>query len=101
MEMFVFVGILFGALASPMAYIIFYREYVHHVGQGRARSMALRGAAVVFVFFFALAVASGLTVSLMIAHDREGASLVPHHGPQTTAFRGDHADRRTGDGEAG
>ena len=55
-------GVLFGALASPMAYIIFYREYIHHFEHAKARSMALRGALGSFLFVVGLSIISGFVI---------------------------------------
>jgi hypothetical protein len=57
------VGALFGGLASPMAYIIFYREYIHHMKHSKARNMALQGALVAFLFIVGLAVTSGFVIT--------------------------------------
>lgn len=78
MKLFAFIGILFGALASPMAYIIFYREYIHRFEHVRARSLALRGAIVVFLFFLAFAIASGFTIAVFIVPHSAGASVDPN-----------------------
>lgn len=55
-------GVLFGALASLMVYIIFYREYIHHFEHAKARSMALRGALSAFLFVVGLSVISALVI---------------------------------------
>jgi len=59
---FLSMGILFGAFAGPMAYIIFYREYIHHFGHQKARSLAFRGALVAFLFFVGLSIVSGYVI---------------------------------------
>jgi len=61
--LFVCLGVLFGAVASPMAYIIFYQEYIHHLTEREARATALRAAATAFAFIVALATASGWAMS--------------------------------------
>jgi hypothetical protein len=55
-------GVLFGALAGLMAYVILYHEYLHHFEPRRARSMALRGALIACLFFVSLAVLAGLAI---------------------------------------
>lgn len=59
---FLSLGFLFGALASPMAYIIFYREYIHHFKHEKARSLALRGALAAFLFFVGFSITSGYVI---------------------------------------
>lgn len=61
--MFLSMGVLFGAVAGPMAYIIFYREYVHHFGHQKARSLALKGALVTFLSFVGFSIVSGYVIS--------------------------------------
>jgi hypothetical protein len=56
-------GALFGGLASPMAYITFYREYIHHMQHDKARNLALQGALVAFLFILGLAVVSGYVIT--------------------------------------
>lgn len=57
--LFVCLGVLFGAVASPMAYIIFYQEYIHHLTEQQARATALRAAVTAYAFIVAVATASG------------------------------------------
>ena len=55
---------LFGTLAGATAYIIFYREYIHHfVDISKARAMALRGAVTAFLLFLGLSVIAGFVIS--------------------------------------
>jgi small neutral amino acid transporter SnatA (MarC family) len=61
--LFVCLGVLFGAVASPMAYIIFYQEYSHHLTEEKARATARRAAITAFVFIVFLATASGWAMS--------------------------------------
>ncbi len=50
MSPFLGLGVLFGVLGSAIAFIIFYKEYIHHfVDAGKARAMALRGALTAFL----------------------------------------------------
>jgi integral membrane sensor domain MASE1 len=60
------VGTVLGGLASAMAYIIFYQEYIHHLRHERARKVALQGALTAFVFFVLFAVAAGFVLSYFI-----------------------------------
>jgi hypothetical protein len=60
LSLFAGLGALFGALGSAAAYLIFYREYRRHfVDAGKARAMALRGAAAAFLFFAGLSLLAG------------------------------------------
>jgi len=60
-------GVLFGALAGAAAYIIFYREYLHHfVDANKARVLALRGALTAFLFFLGLSVVAGYVIMRFI-----------------------------------
>jgi hypothetical protein len=62
--LFLGLGVLFGTLGSATAYIIFYREYVHHfVDTRKARAMALRGAVTAFLFFVGLSLAAGFVIT--------------------------------------
>ena len=63
--LFVCLGALFGAVAGPMAYIIFYQEYVHHLTAQKARSTALLAAITAFVFILFIATASGWAMSVL------------------------------------
>ncbi len=64
LSLFLALGVLFGALASATAYVIFYREYTHHfVESNKARAMALKGALTAFVFFVVLSVIAGLVIT--------------------------------------
>ncbi len=66
-------GVLFGALGSATAYIIFYREYLHHfVDTRKARSMAVRGAVTAFLFFVGLSLAAGLVITYCIVPPATG-----------------------------
>lgn len=63
LSLFLALGVLFGALASATAYIIFYKEYTHHfVDTNKARAMALKGALTAFLFFVALSVVAGFVI---------------------------------------
>ena len=59
-------GLLFGALGGPLAYIIFYREYIHHFKHERARKLALHGATVAFMFFVGLSIAAAFVITQFI-----------------------------------
>lgn len=63
-SLFLGFGVLFGALGGATAYIIFYREYVHHfVDTNKARGMAMRGALTAFLFFVGFSVLAGLVIT--------------------------------------
>ncbi len=64
LSLFLALGVLFGALASATAYVIFCREYTHHfVESNKARAMALKGALTAFVFFVVLSVIAGIVIT--------------------------------------
>lgn len=68
---FILLGVLSGLLAGGIAYIIFYGEYIHHFGAGRkARSLALKGALVAFLFFLGLSLVSGYVISRYVIRAR-------------------------------
>lgn len=69
-KLFSLIGLVFGGLASLMAYIIFYREYIHRFEHVKARSMALRGALSTLFFFVGLAVASGFVIGWFVLPSR-------------------------------
>ena len=53
-------GALFGLLGSFIAYIILYREYLHHFpDKAKPRRLALQGAVTTFVVFFVLSILFG------------------------------------------
>jgi hypothetical protein len=67
MYAFLGLGVLFGALASGTAYIIFYREYVHHfVDTNKVRAMALRGAITAFLFFVGFSMLAGFVITRFV-----------------------------------
>jgi len=71
--LFVGLGVLFGTLGGAIAYIIFYKEYIHHfVDAGKARGMALRGALTAFLFFLALSVIAGFVISYFVIPQSSG-----------------------------
>ena len=60
------VGSAFGALAAACAFVISYSEYKRNWSfRGSAAKMALRSAAVAFVFFFLAAIALGAVFQLV------------------------------------
>lgn len=64
---FFWLGLIFGALAGASAYIIFYREYIHHFKTAaEARVQALQGALFAFLFFVGLSLISGYVISHFI-----------------------------------
>ena len=66
-SLFLSLGLIFGALAGSTAFIILYREYVHHFKTaGEARAHALKGALVAFLFFVGIALISGYVISHFI-----------------------------------
>jgi hypothetical protein len=67
-SLFLSLGLIFGALAGTSAYLILYREYVHHFkSAGKARLMAAKGALLAFLFFVGLSLTSGFVISHFIA----------------------------------
>jgi hypothetical protein len=60
-------GIVFGLLAAACAFFISYAEYKRNWSfRGSATVMALRSAAVTFVFFFLAAIALGFVFQLVV-----------------------------------
>ena len=60
LDLFIAIGGVFGFLASLMAYLITYNEYMHHYQSSKEpRKLALQAAIFTFIFFFALAVGAG------------------------------------------
>ena len=58
LELSAVLGLMFGALAAACAFFISYAEYKRNWSfRGSAAGMALRSAAVTFVFFFVAAIA--------------------------------------------
>jgi hypothetical protein len=57
--LFFLTSVLFGAVASLMTCVRFYREYIHQTTRGKAFALALRGALCTFVFIVGFAVVSG------------------------------------------
>ena len=63
---FLGIGLVFGLLASAMAYLILYEEYVRHCAKPKARRMSMQGAVFAFLFFSALAFAAGYLLTAAI-----------------------------------
>jgi hypothetical protein len=60
-------GVAFGLLAAACAFVISYGEYKRNWSfRGSAGMMALRSAAVTFIFFFLAAVALGFIFQLVV-----------------------------------
>jgi hypothetical protein len=60
-------GVAFGLLAAACAFVISYGEYKRNWSfRGSASMMALRSAAVTFVFFFLAAIALGFIFQLVV-----------------------------------
>jgi hypothetical protein len=57
--LFVLTSVLFGAAASLMTCITFYREYICQTTRAKAFALALRGALCTFVFIVGFAVVAG------------------------------------------
>jgi len=71
--LFLGLGVLFGTLGGATAYIIFYREYIHHfVDVSKARAMALRGAVTAFLLFVGLSVIAGVVISYFVIPQASG-----------------------------
>ena len=57
------IGVLFGSLGALMAYLITYKEWIHHYPSPKIpRRMALETALFTFIFFLAVAMIVGLVV---------------------------------------
>lgn len=73
LSLFFALGVLFGALASATAYVIFYREYTQHfIDSNKARAMALKGALAAFLFFVGLSVIAGLVITHFVIPGASG-----------------------------
>ena len=60
-------GVVFGLLAAACAFVISYAEYKRNWSfRGNAAAMALRSAAVTFVFFFLAALGLGAILSTLL-----------------------------------
>jgi len=60
LDLFFAIGGIFGFLASLMAYLITYNEYMHHYQTKKEpRKMATESAIVAFVFFFLISLFAG------------------------------------------
>ena len=63
-SLFLSLGLIFGVLAGTAAYVILYREYVHHFkSSGKARWLALEGALFALLLFVGLSLISGYVLS--------------------------------------
>jgi hypothetical protein len=68
LELSAVLGVMFGALAAACAFFISYAEYKRNWSfRGSATKMALRSAAVTFVFFFVAAIALGFVFRMVAA----------------------------------
>ncbi len=57
------VGLMFGSLGALMAYLITYKEWIHHYSSSKVpRKMALETAMFTFFFFLAIALLVGVFV---------------------------------------
>jgi hypothetical protein len=66
LELSAVLGMMFGALAAACAFFISYAEYKRNWSfRGSATRMALRSAAVTFVFFFVAAIALGYVFTMV------------------------------------
>lgn len=73
LSLFAGLGVLFGAPAGAIAYIIFYREYQHHfVDASKVHAIALRGAVTAFVFFVAFSILAGFVITRFVAPEAAG-----------------------------
>ena len=64
--LFLVLGVVFGGLASPIAYLLFYREYIHHFPHEQARALALKATLIAFGFFVGLSVIVGFFITRFI-----------------------------------
>jgi H+/Cl- antiporter ClcA len=59
-NLFLGIGVVFGFLASLMAYLITYNEWVHHYPTKKEpRKIALEAAIFTFIFFFLISLIAG------------------------------------------
>jgi H+/Cl- antiporter ClcA len=59
-DLFLGIGVIFGAIAALMAYLITYNEWMHHYPtKKKPRKMALEAAIFAFIFFFLMSLFSG------------------------------------------
>ena len=66
-QLSVALGAVFGVLAAACAFFISYAEYKRNWSfRGNATTMALRSAAVAFLFFFLAAIALGFAFQLVM-----------------------------------
>lgn len=64
MELSLLIGIVFGAVASLMAFLIVFNEYQRHrLGRGRIWRESLAAGAVAFIVFVALSLIAGYWAS--------------------------------------
>jgi hypothetical protein len=62
------IALVFAPLASAMAYLITYAEYVHHYpDKKRPRRLAAQAAAVTLVFFLLLSAAVGFLLGSIVS----------------------------------
>lgn len=67
MSLFLAMGALFGAQGAATAYIVFYREYIHHFPDAhKAHIMALRGALTAFLFFLGSSAIAGFVFTRFV-----------------------------------
>lgn len=61
------IGLVFSPLASAMAYLITYGEYIHHYPDKRKPArLAIQAALVTFVFFVALSLVVGFLLENIV-----------------------------------
>lgn len=66
-NLFLGIGVVFGFLASLMAYLITYNEWVHHYPTKKEpRKIALEAAIFTFIFFFLISLIAGYLFTKMI-----------------------------------
>jgi hypothetical protein len=62
---FIIIGLVFGAIAGLMAYVVTYGEYVHHYpDKTQPRKIALQAGFTAFAFLFCIAVVAGYLLSV-------------------------------------
>lgn len=67
LPLFGMLGVGFGVIASVMAFLITYGEYVHHYAETRTpRRIALQAAVVTFAFFVLASVVVGYILTLLV-----------------------------------
>ena len=63
-NLFLGIGLIFGAIAALMAYLITYNEWIHHyTTKKEPRKIALEAAVFAFLFFFLMSLFTGFILT--------------------------------------